>query len=321
MIYTIENEKLLARVSTVGATLVALIEKETGTDIVLGYDDERGYLLHSGDHIGATVGRNANRIAKGQFRIGDEEYQLSINNGPNNLHSGVSDFSFRAFDLKELNRDSLTLSLKDNDMSGGFPGDLILDVTYKLEGDELLFSYKGICDKDSILNVTNHSYFNLGGGDSSIYDHELKIFTDRMSLNDEDGMSTDEVIDVRGTSFDFTDFTNIKENFDRKHDNLSNGGIDHNYVFENMDDKEAAVLRNGRLELTVRSDLPCMHVYTANFVDDIAGKYGNRYHQHWAVCLECDFYPNGINYEGFHKPIIRANEEVSLYIRYTVRKR
>ncbi|MBR2578291.1 MAG: galactose mutarotase, partial [Erysipelotrichaceae bacterium] len=128
MIYTIENEKLAVRVSTLGATLVSFIEKETGTDIVLGYDDERGYLLHSGDHIGATVGRNANRIARGQFRIGDESYQLSINNGPNNLHSGVSDFSFRAFDVKEKKEDSITFSITDNDMSGGFPGNLKMEV-------------------------------------------------------------------------------------------------------------------------------------------------------------------------------------------------
>ncbi|MBR0461737.1 MAG: galactose mutarotase [Erysipelotrichaceae bacterium] len=321
MICRIENEKLIAKVSTLGATLVSLVEKESGIDIVLGYDDEKGYLLHSGDHIGATVGRNANRIAKGQFRIGEETYQLSINNGPNNLHSGVSDFSFRAFDVKEVKDDSITLSITDNDMSGGFPGNLKLDVTYKLEGNDLLFRFDGICDRDSILNVTSHSYFNLNGADENICNHELKLYAGRVSLNDDDGMATDKVIDVTGTAFDFTDFTVIGDNFRKGHENFSNGGIDHNYVFENMEDKEIAVLRNDRLELEVRSDLPCVHVYTSNFIDRFTGKYGKEYRKYWGICLECDYYANGINYEGFIKPIIKANEEVSHYIRYTVRKR
>ncbi|MBR3228242.1 MAG: galactose mutarotase, partial [Erysipelotrichaceae bacterium] len=148
MIYTIENEFLQIRVSTLGATLVSFIEKKTGTDIVLGYDDEKNYLLYSDAHLGATVGRNANRIGKGRFSISGEEYQLTINNGPNDLHSGAGDFSFRSFDVRNVEKDQITFSIKDNDMSGGFPGDLYLEVSYTLRENELIYSYRGLCNKD-----------------------------------------------------------------------------------------------------------------------------------------------------------------------------
>ena len=318
MIFTIENEYLRARISSLGATLVSLVHKKSGIDIVLGYDDEQSYLLYSDAHLGATVGRNANRIAKGRFNINGIDYQLSINNGPNNLHSGVSDFSFRAFDVKELKNDEITFNIKDGDMSGGFPGNLNLDVTYKLEDNNLIFSFKGLSDKDGILNVTNHSYFNLNGAKENIYNHLLQINTDKMSLNDDDGMATAKVINVKDTGFDFTKLTNIKNNFDKKEDNFSNGGIDHNYIFNNLGDKEVATLKNDKLSLTVSSDLPCVHVYTANFIDEFNGKNGIKYYKHWGICLECDYYPNGINYKDVLKPIIKANEEVKHYIKYTI---
>lgn len=318
MIYTIENEILLAKISTLGATLVSLIDKKSGIDVVLGYDDEKSYLLNSDAHLGATVGRNANRIAKGHFKINGIDYQLSINNGPNNLHSGISDFSFRTFEIRSIKEDEITLNIKDSDMTGGFPGNLILSVNYRLEGNSLIFSFLGLCDKDSILNVTNHSYFNLNGAKENIYNHFLQINTDKMSLNDNDGMTTDKVIDVKGTGFDFTKLTNIKENFDKNEENFSNGGIDHNYIFGDLKDKEVAILKNDKLSLTVTSDLPCVHVYTSNFVDELDGKDNLKYHKHWGICIECDYYPNGINYKDVLVPIIKANEEVKHYIKYTI---
>lgn len=318
MIYTIENEYLLVKISTLGATLVSLIHKKSGIDIVLGYDDEQSYLLHSGGHLGATVGRNANRIAKGKFNINGIDYQLSLNDGPNNLHSGVSDFSFRAFDIKEVKKDEITFNIKDGDMSGGFPGNLDLDVTYKLEDNNLIFSFKAVCDKDSILNLTNHSYFNLNGGKDNLYNHLLQINTDKMSLNDDDGMASDKVIDVKGSGFDFTTLTNIKDNFNKHEENFSRGGIDHNYIFGYLGAKEVAVLKNDKLSLSVSSDLPCVHVYTSNFIDELNGKYGLKYYKHWGICLECDYYPNGINYKDVLVPIIKANEEVKHYIKYTI---
>ncbi|MBQ3419468.1 MAG: galactose mutarotase [Erysipelotrichaceae bacterium] len=319
MIYSIENNYLLVKVSNLGATLVSFIDKKTNTDIVLGFDDERGYMKYSGAHMGASVGRNANRIASGNFNINGINYQLSINDGNNNLHSGASDFAFRSFDVKEIKKDSITFSLFDGDMSGGFPGNLNLEISYKLEDNHLLFSFKGICDKDSIFNITNHAYFNLNGGSSDILNHNLKIFTDKMSLNNDECMATDKIINVRNTSFDFSELNNIGNNFLKKEENFSNGGIDHNYILGDIGDKDVAILNNDKLELKISSDLPCVHIYTGNFMNNILGKNNTTYQKHWAICLECDYYPNGINYENVLKPIIKANQEVSHYIKYTVR--
>ena len=321
MIYTIENDKLIAKVSSIGCALVSLIDKQTGIDVVLGYDNEGDYLLNYDAHIGAVVGRSANRIGNGSFSIDDNTYQLSINNGPNNLHSGVGDLSFRAYKLIEHNIDNITFELIDNDMSGGFPGNLILRVTYELVDNSLIFKYLGNCDKKSILNITNHSYFNLSGCKENVLNHELKIYTDKFAINDDDGMATSTINNVDNTSFDFRDYRIINDNLKLNHFNLSNGGLDHNYVFENLDDKKVASLRNDTLELTVTSDLPGMHVYTANYLGEVMGKYSIKYGKFMGVALECQFYPNSINYDAFIKPIINANEDVMHFIKYTIDKR
>ena len=321
MFYTIENDFICVKISNIGATLVSFIDKKTNTDIVLGFDDEQGYLRYSNGHLGATVGRNANRIGKGQFKINDVVYQLSINDNPNNLHSGVGDFAFRAFAVKKIKKDYIVLNLKDGDMSGGFPGNLDFEVIYKLEDNNLIFSFKGICDKDSIFNITNHAYFNLNGGEESILNHDLKLYTNKMSLNDENGMATDNIIDVDNTGFDFREYKNINANLNKKEINFSNGGIDHNYIFNDLKEKDIAKLRNTKLELSITSDLPCVHIYTGNFMNEIHGKKGLIYHKHYGICLECDYHPNGINYpnEDILKPIIKANQEVKHFIKYTIR--
>lgn len=320
MIYTLENDNLIVKVSTMGATLVSFIDKKTNKDIVLGYDDEKGYLIETSYHLGATVARNANRIAKGRFKIDDIEYQISINDGENSLHSGVGDLSFKGYEVKEVDDNHIILMVHDTDGSGGFPGNLDLEVTYKLDGNNLLYSFTGLCDKDSILNVTNHSYFNLSEGKENILKHELKINTNKLALNT-GSMSSDQIINVATTPFDFTDFKVIGDNFKIGHDNLSNGGIDHNYVYETLNEKEMAIYRSDDLKLTVTSDLPDMHIYTANYLGPVKGKNNLTYGQYDGICFECQYYPNGINYEGILKPIIKANVPVKHFIKYTLESR
>lgn len=320
MIYTLENNYLCVKVSTMGATLVSFVDKKTNKDIVLGYDDEKGYLIDTSYHIGATVARNANRIAKGRFKINDEEYQISINDGENSLHSGVGDLSFKGYEVKEVDDKHIILTVCDSDGSGGFPGNLDLEVTYKLEDNNLIFSFTGLCDKDSILNVTNHSYFNLDEGKNDILNHRLTINTNKLALNT-GSMSSDKIINVSGTPFDFTLEKVIGDNFKIAHDNLSNGGIDHNYVWEKIEDKQMAVYSSDDLTLTVSSDLPDMHIYTANYLGPIKGKNNLIYKQYDGICFEAQYYPNGINYEGILKPIIKANVPVKHYIKYSLESR
>lgn len=320
MIYTIENNFLKAKISSLGCTLMSLIDKESGTDLVLGFDDEKDYLACSDPHFGSTVGRNANRIAKGQFEIDGVKYQLSINNGPNNLHSGVSDLSFRGYELLDHTSLYVSFGLTDNDMSGGFPGNLKVKVTYSLNGNSLIETFDGISDKKTIFNFTNHSYFNLSGGKKDILNHTLLINTDKVSLNDSDGMATDKIINVNNTVFDFRKFHKIGVNINKKHPNLANGGLDHNYVFESLKDKEMARLKYQKTELIVSSDLPDMHVYTACSLKEVIGKDNMIYKKFQGIALECDFYPNGINYDGIISPVIEANSEVSHHIKYTINK-
>lgn len=319
MIYTIENDFLKVKVSSVGATLVSFIDKNTNRDIVLGFDDQNDYFKNTGPHLGATVGRNANRLANGSFKINDKTYQLSLNEVDKCLHSGVGDLSFRGYSLKELNDDSISLTLFDGDMSGGFPGNLNLDVTYKLDGSNLIYSFKALSDGDGILNITNHSYFNLNGGVDNIFNHDLKIYTDKVALND-GSMSSDKVIDVKNTAFDFIEFNKIGDVLKRGHSNLSKEGIDHNYVFEKEDFKLMAELKYDGLKLSVSSDLPDMHVYTANYLGKLNGKYNRVYDDYYGICFECQYYPNSINYKDFLKPYIYANKKVEHSIIYTIER-
>ncbi len=320
MFYTIENELLKVTVSSIGATLVSFVNKNTNTDIVLGFEKQQDYLKNSGPHLGATVGRNANRLDKGTFEINGETYQLSINEEDRTLHSGVGDLSFRSYQLKELTSDSITLTLFDGDMSGGFPGNLDLDVCYKIEGNSLQYSFTALADKDGILNITNHTYFNLNGGIDTVFDQELKVNSDEVALNI-GPMASDETILVEDTAFDFREYANIKTVLDKGHDNLSKGGLDHNYVYEKLDYKEMGRLRNDKLELVVSSDLPGMHIYTANYLGDIVGKNSTQYHDYHGICFECQYYPNSMHYDKFLKPYIYANKIVKHGITYTLNER
>lgn len=317
MIYTIENEYLRVKVSTVGATLVSFIDKKTNTDIVLGFDDQASYFKNTGPHLGATVGRNANRIADGSFVINGEKYQLSLNEPDICLHSGVGDLSFRGYTLKELKEDEIVLSLFDGDMSGGFPGNLNLEVSYSLKNNQLIYSFKALCDKDSILNVTNHSYFNLNGGIDTVFDQELKVYTDKVALNI-GPMASNEVIDVNGTAFDFTTLSKMNDVLSIGHSNLSKGGLDHNYVFEDMSFKKMAELHSDKFSLMVESDLPGMHIYTGNYLGHLDGKDNHIYEDYYGICFECQYYPNGINYDNFIKPYIYKDKEVNHKIVYTL---
>lgn len=309
MRHTIENEYILAQISEYGATLVKFIDKKSGVDIVLGYDSDKEYLSKGGN-LGASIGRNANRIANGQITINDTLYQLSINDNMNQLHGGGDNgFAFKMWKLESLSEDEIKLSYFSKDLEEGFPGNLKVVVTYKLDNYSLIWSYEGISDKDTILNMTNHSYFNLG--DIDIMNEFLHITTDKYSPIDEFSLTLNEVLDVDNTPYDFKEFRKVGDNLDKL-----DKGIDNNYVWEDMSDKLMAELKNDKLLLNVYSDLPDMHLYTAYYLSGDIGKYGDKYQQFKALCLECQYYPNAINYEGFIKPILKKDEKMSHYIRY-----
>ena len=317
-LYTIENEYLKVKVSSLGATLVSLIDKKLNRDIVLGFKDAEGYVNQHGSYLGATVGRCANRIGKGEFTIDEVTYHVPVNAGPNCLHGGNDNLSFKVYET-EIADDRIVMHTFSADNEEGFPGNLNLTVTYRLDTNNLYYIYEAKCDKNSIVNITNHSYFNIDGSFSkTVLNHELKVFTDRVALVDENGLATEEVIDVKGTGFDFRDYRNIGNNMQIGHRNiLSANGYDHNFVYENMNDKIMASIRTSDLKMNIYSDLPGMHIYTANFLDGMCeGKEGNFYGKNNGICFECQFYPNSINYDKFIKPLIMKGETVKHYIRY-----
>lgn len=311
MIYVIENDYLKVYVSEMGATLTKLIDKKTQKDVVLGFESDDDYKK-SATYVGASVGRNANRIGNAKFVLNDKTYNLTVNDNMNQLHGGGLDgFSFKMWKKLNGTKEEVTFGYFSKDGEEGFPGNLEVAVTYKLDKNSLIWKYTGTCDADTVFNMTNHSYFNLG--DENIYNHELKIHTNKYSPVDEYSLTKDEVVSVENTPYDFTQFTKVKDNLDKL-----GGGIDNNYVWETMGDKLMAELRYGDLQLNVYSDLPDMHFYTGAYLTGDHNKNGGSYKAFDGLCLECQYYPNGINYDSYIKPILKKDETISHYIRYEI---
>ena len=315
MKYTIENEYLKAEISELGATLTKLIDKKTGTDIVLGFDSDEDYIRYAGTNIGATIGRNCNRIGNARFELNGKTYLLSVNDNMNQLHGGgINGFAFKNWKAESFNDTEIVLSYDAKDGEEGFPGNLHTEVCYRLEEDTLFFGFEGICDQDTLFNITNHSYFNLG--DPDIMDEYLHITTDKYSPTDEYSLTLDETVQTDGTPYDFNTFTRIGDNLSRLEK-----GIDNNYVWEKIEDKLMCELKNNRLQLNVYSDLPDMHVYTSYYLNNEQGKYHQTYKQYMGIALECQYYPNGINYgDHYLVPILKKGEKMSHYIRYQVKE-
>ncbi len=312
MFTTIQNDYLRVTVTDLGATLNRFVDKRTGIDIVLGYDTEEEYLKNSG-HLGACVGRNANRIKNAEFTLNGEVYHLAKNNNMNNLHGGgKGGFAFKRWTLREQTDTKLVYTYFAKDGEEGFPGNLQATVTYELFEDTMTLSFEGTTDKDTLFNRTSHAYFNLG--DDNILNETLMIATDKYAPTDEYAMTLDEVLDTHGTAYDFSAPKKIGENVSKLPT-----GIDNNYVFEEMGDKLVAVLSNDRLELSLYSDLPDMHLYTGYGLGPYPGKDGQHYDRYQGVALECQYFPNAVNFDRYIKPILKAGETRKNYIRYVVR--
>lgn len=335
-ILVLENEKFIVKVLTLGATLNSFYVKNIDTDVVLGFDDLNMYLDKRSASMGKTIGRCANRIGGAKFSLNNVEYKLLANNGPNTLHGGEVRFGDKEWAVKEKTDKKVVLIYESEDMESGFPGCLKVSTTYELDNDNLIINFKGISDKDTIFNLTNHAYFNLDKNKTDILNHKLKIPAGCVNLNDLDGMATDKVIDVRGTPFDFLDYKEIKENVSANGESLNefcekiikgeiilNDGtkklidnLDTNYLYENFDEKVICELKNDIIKLIISSDLPSVQIYTGKSlgVDGRDGHYG----MYSGIAIEPQFCPNAINYEKFLKPILKANTLVSHTIKYKI---
>jgi aldose 1-epimerase len=320
-IYTLKNAKIEARISTYGATLVGVKTADRDgkfADVVLGYDSLQGYLEDT-CFLGAIVGRYGNRIAKGAFAIDGHKYQLPLNNGENSLHGGPQGFDKKIWAAR-TGPDCVAFTLVSPDGDMGYPGTLTVEVVYTLEESALRLDYTATTDKATVVNLTNHAYFNLHGDDrGDILDHEMTIHADRFTPTDASLIPTGELAEVAGTPLDFHTPTRIGLRIHEKYEPLEFGsGYDHNFVLNhnyvlngaNGELKPAARLydpASGRV-LTVSTTEPGVQFYAGNFLDGAIGRHGVAYAKNTGLCLETQHYPDAPNQPQFPTTLLKPGE-------------
>lgn len=282
-------------------------------DVVLGCDSIKGYEENKAS-IGAFVGRNANRISGGRFNINGKEYVIAKNeNGKNNLHGGEPFYNKVVYDyecFEDEDAASVEFSRMSPDGEQGFPGNLDITVTYTLTDDnELVIEYLAVSDMDTVVNFTNHSYFNLAGHKSgSVLGHHVMIDADKYTLTDDEQIPTGELKEVENTPYDFRVSKPISQDIEKA------GGYDDNFALNHVSDdleKAAEVYepKSGRL-MEVYTNLPGLQFYTSNYLNETKNtKDGAVYGKYAAVCFETQFFPNACNTEGFQSSILKAGEE------------
>ncbi len=321
-LYILTNDKgMTAKVMTYGAILTELdVPDRDGKpgDVVLGFDDLAGYL-RGNPFFGATVGRVANRIAKGQFMLDGKEYHLAINNGPNALHGGLKGFDKKVWKAKILEKQPGGVAVQfhylSKDGEEGYPGKLSAEVTYTLTNDNALrLDYRATTDKATPVNLSNHTYFNLAGqGSGTILDEEIMLAARRYTPVDETLIPTGKIESVEGTPLDFTKPTRIGERIERLKGKGQPGGYDHNFVLDGGGKKLALAARvydpkSGRV-MEMETTEPGVQFYTGNFLDGkLKGKGGVAYPQHGGFCLEAQHFPDSVHHENFPSIILRPGE-------------
>lgn len=304
--YVLQNEYLTAEVLTYGALLRRLVFR--GTDVVLGYENLMDYI-HNDGYMGAIVGRVCNRISGAYFSLGESKYFLAKNDGENHLHGGV-----RGFDKYNWVAEPLIngVRLKRLSPSGeeGYPGTLLASVCYRLEGCSLVIEYEASTDHDTLCSLTNHSYFNLNGGDTAL-EHTLVLASDSYLETSSNCLPTGQILPVSGTAFDFRTAKAIGRDIDSPAEQLRLvNGYDHHFCLaEDNKLHRAAVLRGNRTGITMimETTSPGVQLYTANWLSQRNGKYGSLYHPRDAVCLEPQFPPDAIHHPHLAQPLLRKD--------------
>lgn len=316
-LYELTNRKQMkVFVSDYGAAIVSIFvpDKEGNLiDVVLGYEDAAGY--EEGTCLfGAVVGRVANRIGGAGFALNGVHYQLTDNDQGNTLHSGRDYTCYRLWEVKEYTDNSITLMLHSPDGDQGYPGTVDIEVTYTVtEENELSIRYYGVPAEDTLLNLTNHSYFNLEGHTSGdVLDQEVTIYAETFTRADAKSVPTGEIVPVKGTPMDFTTAKTIGQDIGADYEALVFGkGYDHNWVINGEGMRKAAFMhaKNTGITMEVYTDLPGMQFYTANYVEHESGKEGAVYKTRSGACFETQYFPDAINKDNFIKPIVKAGEE------------
>jgi aldose 1-epimerase len=327
-LYVLKSGALEAHIITYGGIVQALkVPDKNGkvADVALGFDSVDGYM-HNAPFFGALIGRYGNRIAGGKFSLNGKTYQIPQNDGTNALHGGTKGFDKVVWKAKEIQH-GVELTYVSPDGDQGFPGTLTTVVRYTLVGKDLKIEYSATTDKDTVANLTNHTYFNLAGqGNGDILQNQVKINASRYTPVDEKLIPTGELAPVEGTPFDFRKPTAVGARIEADNDQLKKGhGYDHNWVLDSggkfAEVAEVYEPSTGRV-LQVLTDQPGVQFYTGNFLDGtITGKDGKVYQRRFGLCLETQHFPDSPNHPKFPSTELKPGQKyhtVTVY-RFSVR--
>ena len=319
-LFTIQNGKgMEIKVSDYGAALVQVrVPDKEGRllDVVLGYDEVQGYEAGNA-FFGATIGRVANRIGNGEFQLGGRTYELTRNDGQNTLHGGRDFYNKRIWKTGKTGEDHVEFLLDSPSGDQGFPGNFEVSVTYTLTDENAVeIHYEGSCDQDTVVNMTNHSYFNLAGHDAgSIENQTLVLKAEQFSpVIDSASIPTGEHAPVQGTPMDFTSEKAIGAEIEADFEQLKlTGGYDHNFILDkavegSIELMAVASCKESGITMEAFTDLPCVQFYAGNFIAPVTGKNGVFYDKRNGFCLESQYVPNAVNQEGEEKPILEAGD-------------
>lgn len=320
-LYYIENDNgMKAYFTNYGGRIVSLLvpdKKGNLVDVVLGFKKVEDYKNSTEPYFGAIIGRYGNRIAKGKFTLDGKEYNIPINNGENALHGGENGFQDMIWEVDRPQSHTIIFKYLSEDMEQGFPGNLEVTVTYILTNqNELQIEYKALTDKSTIVNLTNHAFFNLNGeGIGDILNHDLQIFANQFTPVNEDLIPTGEFKNVEGTPFNFTEAKKIGEDINIDNTQLKFGkGYDHNFVLSGKlvgNLIHAAIVKGDRtgIIMNVYTEEPGLQFYSGNFMESKNTlKSGVKDHFRSAFALETQHYPDSPNHSNFPSTVLKAGE-------------
>ena len=320
-LFTLKNKNNMeASLTNYGGRIVSLLMPDSSgklVDVVVGFDRVSDYVTSTEPYFGATIGRYGNRIAKGSFVIDGKTYQSSINNAPNMLHGGKMGFQNVVWDAEQTNDQTLVLTYLSKDMEEGFPGNLKVKVTYTLTDDnELKIDYEATTDKITVVNLTNHAFFNLNGeGSGNILNHTLEVNADKYIPVDTTLIPTGKILPVDGTPFDFRKMVAIGKRISEENEQLKNGlGYDHNFVLNrsNTNGLQAAATVTGDksgITMQVFTTEPGLQFYSGNFMQSKnTFKSGSKDDFRTAFCLETQHFPDSPNQPSFPSTLLKPGE-------------
>ena len=318
--FTIKKGNVTAEILNYGGIIASLTYPDKNgieTDTVLGYDTFKEYTVNDG-YMGAIIGRVGNRIGGGKFFLDGDKYTLYKNDGNNTLHGGKVGFNSKIWE-DSVKDGKLILTYLSRDGEEGFPGNLNVKVTYSVENDALIIEYEAESDKNTIINLTNHAYFNLSGGKRAVYNDLLYLNADSITVIGKGLIPTGEFKKVAGTAFDFTSLKPIGKDINADDEQLKlAGGYDHNFCINGSGMRKFAEVRNieNGIKMEGFTDQKGVQFYSGNFLSERNGRDGLKYNKRYALCLETQNYPDAVNKKNFPSAILKKGEKYHTVTEY-----